>query len=269
LNQQDIIDVANSDTPFLNSTVAFVLDMVDIGVPLCALGYSLADGFVNMEDLLTAFDVGYENVTNYGELIGDLDDLRTTTSSLSSNATLVDLEITDVETKAATNTYGELNDIAITFTDQLSDFGFVQYVQNANYVVNALYYTFVGIEALSHVMESTTQLQADLAALDYLAANASLLNAENSLSDAVGNLTLAESYMDDAVNIGGMTQLSTSLAAISAILSGLVGIQINIDNLQTLMADPVANATAINDEITLLLANLLDINSDLQGITSQ
>ena len=269
LNQPDIIEVATSDTPFLNSTVAFVIDMVNIGVPLCGLGYSLATGFVDMDGLLTAFDVGYENVTNYDELISDVDALRTVTSSLATNATLVDNQITIVEQKAANNTYGELNDIATSFTQQLADFGFVQYVQNANYVVNALYYTFVGMAELSYVMANVTAIQADLVALDYAAVNASLLNAENSLANAVGNLTFAEGYMDDAVNIGGMTQLSTSLAAIGAISSGLTSIQTNIDNLQIYMSDPVANSALIDAELASLLSNLADINSDLQDITAQ
>jgi len=269
LNQPDIIQVAESDTLFLNSTVSFVLDMVNIGVPLCGLGYSLAGGFVDMEGLLSAFDVGYENVTNYGELISNIDAIRTTTSSLAANATLVDNQITLVETKAANNTYGELNDIAISFTEQLSAFAFIEYVQNANYIVNALYYTFVGMAELSYVMGNVTQIEANLVALDYAAVNASLLNAENSLSNAISNLTLAEGYMDDAVNLGGMTQLSTSLAAIGAINSGLGSIQTNIDNLQSYMSDPVGNSALIDAELASLLSNLADINSDLQDVTAQ
>ena len=122
---------------------------------------------------------------------------------------------------------------------------------------------------LSYVMGNVTQIEANLVALDYAAVNASLLNAENSLSNAISNLTLAEGYMDDAVNLGGMTQLSTSLAAIGAINSGLGSIQTNIDNLQSYMSDPVGNSALIDAELASLLSNLADINSDLQDVTAQ
>ena len=270
LNQQDILDVATSDIPFLSSTTLLILDVTDIGVPLCDLGHSLASGFISTEELLSVFDThNYEDVTNYADIISNLDILRTTTSDLSSNAIEINDKIDDIQNKTASDAYGELNSIATTITDQLVDFDFVQYVDNAKYVVNSIYYTFVGIESLSYVMGNVTEAQTEFGIADYAGTNSSLLIAEINLANAVGNLTLAESYMDDAVTLGGMTQLNSSKDAISTILASLVTVQSSIDIIQVLMADPVTNTAAINNELATMLVALVGVNSDLQDVTSQ
>ncbi len=271
LHEPEIEAVATSDTPFLNSTVMFVIDMVDIGVPLCALGYSLATNFFDLDDMMNVFagPANYEDVSNYPELINTLDGLRTTTNNLSTNATIVDAKINDVEVKASVDTYGPLNDIALTFTSQLSDFGFVEYVNNANYVVNSFYFMFVGVMELSFVAGNITAGQTQFLAANYAAANTSFLNANTSLASSIYNFNQSILYMDDAVNIGGMTQLQTSLTALTTIRDNLLGLQADLNQLMVYMADPVGNLTDITDLLTAMLGVLADVNDDLEVITAQ
>ncbi|MHA1200529.1 MAG: hypothetical protein ACTSQF_14505, partial [Candidatus Heimdallarchaeaceae archaeon] len=270
LHEPEIIEVATSDTPFLNETVLFVIDMVDIGVPLCNLGYTLATSFFDMDDILNVFEgQDYEDISNYPALLNTLDNLRTTTSSLAISAAQVDANITAVELKASTGTYGVLNDIAFTFTSQLSDFGFSQYVLNANYIANSFYYMFAGMMELSFVAGNITAGQSQLAVFDYVSANTSFLNAQTSLTASISNLNQSIPYMDDAVNIGGMTQLQTTLDAITVIRDGLLGIQSDMAQLMVYMADPVTNAIAIGNLLTTMLSDLADVNTDLQDITAQ
>ena len=127
----------------------------------------------------------------------------------------------------------------------------------------------MGIESLSYVMGNVTEAQTEFGIADYAGTNSSLLIAEINLANAVGNLTLAESYMDDAVTLGGMTQLNSSKDAISTILASLVTVQSSIDIIQVLMADPVTNTAAINNELATMLVALVGVNSDLQDVTSQ
>lgn len=270
LHQPEVLSVATSDTPFLNETVLFVVDMVDIGVPLCNLGYTLATSFVDMDSILTVFDgQDYEDISDYPSLLNSLDNLRTTTSTLATNAAQVDANITSVELKANDNTYGILNDIALTFTSQLSDFGFVQYVQNADYIANSFYYMFAGIMELSFVAGNITEGQSYFSGVDYVSANTSFLAAQTSLTSSISYLNQSIPYMDDAVNIGGMTQLQTTLDAITTIRNSLLGIQTDLDTLMVLMADPVTNNAAITSLLITMLSDLADVNTDLQGVTAQ
>jgi len=270
LHQPEVLSVATSDTPFLNETVLFVVDMVDIGVPLCNLGYTLATSFVDMDSILTVFDgQDYEDISDYPSLLNSLDNLRTTTSTLATNAAQVDANITSVELKANDNTYGILNDIALTFTSQLSDFGFVQYVQNADYIANSFYYMFAGIMELSFVAGNITEGQSYFSGVDYVSANTSFLAAQTSLTSSISYLNQSIPYMDDAVNIGGMTQLQTTLDAITTIRNSLLGIQTDLDTLMVLMVDPVTNNAAITSLLITMLSDLADVNTDLQGVTAQ
>ncbi len=270
LHKPEIQAVATSDTPFLNETVLFVVDMVDIGVPLCNLGYTLATSFLDMDGILTVFDgQDYEDISNYPALLNTLNNLRTTTSILATSAAQVDANITAVELKALTNTYGVLNDIALTFTSQLADFGFTQYVTNANSIANSFYYMFMGIMELSFVAGNITAGQAYFLVPDYVEANNSFANAQMSLTASITYLNQSIPYMDDAVNIGGMTQLQTTLDAITVIRDSLLGIQGNLDTIVVLMADPVTNSAAITTLLSNMLSDLADINTELQGVTAQ
>ena len=270
LHKPDIQAVATSDTPFLNSTVMFVIDMVDTGVPLCDLGFTLATSFFDLDDILTIFDgQDYEDISDYPSLINTLDNLRTTTGSLATSAAQVDANITSVENKASVNTYGALNDIALTFTSQLSDFGFTDYVQNADDIANSFYFMFVGIMELSLVFGNVTTGQTQFLVANYAAANDSFLAAQISLTNSIYNFNMSIPYMDNVVNSGGMTQLQTTLDTLILIRDNLMGIQTDLANILVLMSDPVTNQVAITTALTNMLSSLTGINSDLQDISAQ
>ncbi|MCG3222887.1 MAG: hypothetical protein H7647_00355, partial [Candidatus Heimdallarchaeota archaeon] len=218
--------IANSDTPILNSTVAFLTDMVGLTVPLCSLGGNIATVLFTMQDTMSVFDVtNYEDISDYSPLISSMDDLRTTTSEMADDANATDTQINGVRAKASNDTYGELSAPALSFTDQLIQFNLTQNVYNANNIANSFYYMFSGLSHLSYSFSNITAGYVEFNNSNYVPpldpnAQDHFIAANTSLHASISDLTTATYYMNQTEN-GGMTQLSGTRDALLGIRNSL------------------------------------------------
>ena len=267
-----IQEIATSDTPILNSTVAFLTDMVGLTVPLCSLGGDVATVFFTMQDSLGVFETtAYENITDYSPLISDMNDLRARTSSMAIDANLTDTQIALVRSKATNNTYGELSSPALSFTDQLIQFNLTQNVYNANNIANSFYYMFSGLNHLSNGFNNITAGYEDFDNTFYMPdAQDHFLAANTSLHGSIIDLTEATYYMNQT-EAGGMTQLSSTRDALLGIRNSTYD---TLDEVELLLdiindPDPLARLGEFTTAIDDIIAALTGVNIQLEDVNAQ
>ncbi|MHA1203060.1 MAG: hypothetical protein ACTSQ4_11145, partial [Candidatus Heimdallarchaeaceae archaeon] len=261
--------IANSDTPILNSTVAFLTDMVGLTVPLCSLGGNIATVFFTMQDTMSVFDgTNYEDISDYSPLISSMDDLRTTTGEMADDANATDTQINDVRAKASNDTYGELSAPALSFTDQLIQFNLTQNVYNANNIANSFYYMFSGLSHLSYSFNNITAGYEDFNNTNYIPDAQDHFNAANtSLHASIADLTTATYYMNQTES-GGMTQLSGTRDAILGIRNGLYNTLDEVEAILTIIAlpDPTTELAAFQTAINDIISAFAGVNIQLEGV---
>ncbi len=263
--------IANSDTPILNSTVTFLIDMVGLTVPLCSLGGNIATVFFTMQDTMSVFnDTNYEDIADYSPLISSMDDLRTTTGDMTVDAYATDTQINDVRTKASNNTYGELSSPALSFTDQLIQFNLTQNVFNANNIANSFYYMFSGLSHLSNSFNNITAGYADFNSSSWASAQTHFLSANASLHMSISELTTATYYMNQT-EAGGMTQLSGTRDALLDIRNSLYD---TIDEVNLILdiiddVDPSLRVGEFQTAITDIISAFAGVNLLLDDVNAQ
>ncbi len=264
--------IANSDTPILNSTVAFLTDMVGLTVPLCSLGGNIATVFFTMQDTMSVFDgTNYEDISDYSPLISSMDDLRTTTGEMADDANATDTQINDVRAKASNDTYGELSAPALSFTDQLIQFNLTQNVYNANNIANSFYYMFSGLSHLSYSFNNITAGYEDFNNTNYVPdAQNHFSDANTSLHASIADLTTATYYMNQTES-GGMTQLSGTRDAILGIRNSLYNTLDEVEAILTIIAlpDPTTELAAFQTAINDIISAFAGVNIQLEGVNAQ
>ncbi len=263
--------IANSDTPILNSTVAFLTDMVGLTVPLCSLGGNIATVFFTMQDTMSVFDgTNYEDISDYSTLISSMDDLRTTTSEMVDDANATDTQINDVRAKASNDTYGELSAPALSFTDQLIQFNLTQNVYNANNIANSFYYMFSGLSHLSYSFNNITAGYEDFNDTLFVPeAQDHFIAANTSLHASISDLTTATYYMNQT-EAGGMTQLSGTRDALLGIRNSLYGTVDEVNLILEIMADdPVGRAGEFEIAVNDIISAFAGVNIQLEGVNAQ
>ncbi len=263
--------IANSDTPILNSTVAFLTDMVGLTVPLCSLGGDIATVFFTMQDTMSVFDgTNYEDISDYSPLISSMDDLRTITGDMAVDAYATDTQISDVRAKASNNTYGELSSPALSFTDQLIQFNLTQNVYNANNIANSFYYMFSGLNHLSYSFNNITAGYEDFNSSSWASAQTHFLSANASLHLSISELTLATYYMNQT-EAGGMTQLSGTRDALLGIRNSLYDTLDEVNLILDIIddGDPSLRAGEFHTAITDIISAFAGVNIQLEGVNAQ
>ena len=270
LNTADVLAVANSDTPILNVTVSFVVDIAGLSVSLCQFGTGVAQAFESLNGILDNFDVGYENIATYPALIGQVDDLVSITDDLAITAVLVDANVSNVHTKATNQEYGVMSDPALQFSDLLNQFDFTTNVGNANAIAHSFLHLFYAMEALSYTYNNVTAAFVDFGDTNYTLALEKFEAANNSLTVARYHINESIIWMEQAQALGGMIQLDT-ITALQAINTGLdtVNSEINIILGIDWFGDPGSAASTVEDSVDNILAALVQVNIDLQDVAAQ
>jgi hypothetical protein len=263
--------IAESDTPILNSTVEFITDMVGLCIPLSELGSDAGVVFDGLQSSLTAFDsTSYENITNYPQLLNNLDVIRTSTGELAVDAINVDGNITMINNKANTTGYGELSDAALSFSEQIIQFDLTTNVLNADYIANGFYFMFSGLMYLSYTYGNVTLGETNFFVPDYPSALNNFQDADNSLVLSIGDFNQSIAYMD-LTDAGGMVQLGTTRDTLVAIRDGLMGVQTEMDNIINILGqpDPSLFIAEFNTSVTNIFNTLDNVNSQIQDINAQ
>lgn len=271
LNTADVLAVANSDTPILNVTVSFVVDITGLSVSLCQFGTGVAQAFESLNGILPFnSDIGYENVTTYPALIGQVDDLVSITDDLVITAALVDANVSNVHTKATNREYGVMSDPALQFSDLLNQFDFTTNVGNANAIAHSFLHLFYAMEALNYTYYNVTAAFVDFDNLTYVAALTKFEVANNSLAEARYHISESITWMNQTQEIGGMIQLDTTIEALHDINTGLETVNTEIAVILGIdWGDPESSASTVEDSFDIILAALDKINDDLLNVAAQ
>ena len=267
----DVQGIAESDTPILNSTISFLTDMVGLTVPVCRLGGDLADVFFTMQTELTVFESqDFENITNYPELISGMDNLRNATGELVIDATDVDTQIWEIR-QAANDSYGEMSEVALSFTDQMVEFNFTQNAYNADNLANSFYFMYDGLMHLRYGSANVTAGYEDFNNTNYVPdAENHFISANDSLNTAIVDFTEASYYINQTEN-GGMTQLAGARDAMLSIRNNLYGVVASIEALISIMTlpDPSLEILTVQDTIANITTSFANVNSDLDNVNAQ
>lgn len=271
LNTADVLAVANSDTPILNVTVSFVVDITGLSVSLCQFGTGVAQAFESLDGILDNLDIGYENVTTYPALIGQVDDLVSITDDLVITAALVDANVSIVHDKATNQEYGVMSDPALQFSDLLNQFDFTTNVVNANAIAHSFLHLFYAMEALSYTYNNVTAAFVDFGDTNYVDALAKFEAANNSLTAARYHINESIIWMEHAQSLGGMIQLDTTIAALQAINTGLETVNTEIDIILGIdwLGDPGSAASTVETSVDNIVDALVQVNIDLQNVAAQ
>ncbi|MHA1778231.1 MAG: hypothetical protein ACTSYN_01540, partial [Candidatus Heimdallarchaeaceae archaeon] len=232
ITKPDVRSIADSDTPILNDSVRFLIDMTGLTVSLADFGSSAASLFDDLQTVLENFDVGYENITDYSGLLTILDSLVTQTDAMVITANLVDSNITLIYNTALNNGYGQLNQPAYELSTQLKQFNFTRDITNANAIAHSFYHLFGAMENLKYTYLNITAGQQEFENTQYLAAAQRFHDANTSLYASMHEMDQAIYYMNKTEE-GGMVQLQTTRDA-------LVIIRNNLDTIVQDISDIIA-----------------------------
>jgi len=271
LSTPEVDALIHSDTPILNYTVAFLVDMTGLAADISYFGGDLGPVLMGLNSTLSNLDVGYENVTDYSPFLYDLDVFRNSTNDLMDSADNLDAHIADIQEKANNNTYGEFSTTAYEFATNFNQFNLTENARNANYIANSFYYLFSAMDDLKTMTTEVNDGNTDFYVPDYPAATIHFTAANNSLASAITNMYSAETYMNQTTD-GGMIQLTGSASAIHNIRMSLISVQDDMNYILNIAAggSPDAGEIAeVGDRFDSILVSLASVNTDLGQITAQ
>ncbi|MCG3215356.1 MAG: hypothetical protein KAS63_01465 [Candidatus Heimdallarchaeota archaeon] len=271
LNTPEVDALIYSDTPILNYTVAFLVDMTGLAAEISYFGGDLGPVLMAMNSTLSNFDSGYENVTDYSPILYDLDAFRNSTNDLMESADSLDTHIVDIQEKANNNTYGEFSSTAYEFATNFNQFNLTLNARNANAIAHSFYYLFSAMDDLKTVTTEVNDGNDDFYVPDYPAASIHFTAANNSLASAIANMESAEIYMNQT-ETGGMIQLSGSVTAIHNIRISLINVQsdmIFITNIAAGGSPSPAEIADVGVGFNNIIDSLVTVNTDLGQIASQ
>lgn len=271
LNTADVLAVANSDTPILNVTVSFVVDITGLSVSLCQFGTGVAQAFESLDGILDNLDIGYENVITYPALISQVDDLVSITDDLAVTAALVDANVSNVHTKATNQEYGVMSDPALQFSDLLNQFDFTTNVGNANAIAHSFLHLFYAMKALRYTYNNVTAAFVDFGDTNYVDALTKFTDANSSLSEARYHISESITWMNQTQSLSGMIQLGPTLDALVDINTGLETVNTEIDIILGIdwVGNPGSAASIVADSVDNIMDALDKINEDLKDVAAQ
>ncbi|MHA1303145.1 MAG: hypothetical protein ACTSQE_04105 [Candidatus Heimdallarchaeaceae archaeon] len=269
LNTPEVTALINSDTPVLNGTLAFMVDMTGLAADLSFFGGDLGPTITAMNNTISIFSNGFENITNYDEIRADLNDSIDATEELKISAYSLDNRIASVQQNASEEIYGEFSQTAYEFTSNFQQFNLTQNVENANYIANSFYYLFGAMQDLKDVRENVLAGKDAFDDSDYGVAYANFSAANTSLDSAIPQMWSASWYFNQTV---GMDQLAGAKDALAVIYFGLVDIQddiIQITNIASSGSPSNEEITEVENRVIHIIDTLNDVNTQLQGVTAQ
>ncbi|MHA1912608.1 MAG: hypothetical protein ACTSYA_13055 [Candidatus Kariarchaeaceae archaeon] len=279
----DMDDTVKDFVLDFNGGIAFLSDVVGIGIDLAEFGAIASDG---MDAFIVALDV-FEgtNFTNINPVAltnatNAMDGVVASTNELVTLAISLEADFTAMSSTADAGGYGFFNDPAKEMATNFLEFEPVTNTQNLNYLASGLSSLFKGVIALQtvttavdEVMVAYADMEADLpdpinignAVAAALIIQDGVISINNSLENAKNNLTIAGYHLNSTAGnfsliTGDMVQLSSSAVNIANIVTdiglitdGITKIQSDLTalNAETAVVDP-----ADGSDIIIALDNL-------------
>ena len=266
-----VTDLMDSDVPYLNDTLRFIVRMTDIAGDLSFFGANVSHVFSNFENFLDNFDVGYENVTDYNPILSDIDDLILDLGPLNYTAYEIDADLNLVQYEANQSLYGDFSQPAYEFSSTFQQFNLTQNIENTYTIALSFKYLFGAMSDLKDVVTAVTAGNSSFESADYGTALTQFSAANDSLASAIPKMWNA-SYYFNQTDLGGMTQLETSRESIAVIYFALLDIQSDMSRITEIAGEAdggnLSNIGEVPGLVASIMITLADINTDLQNITT-
>ena len=264
---QQMID---SKTIFFNETLDFIYDMTLISANISSYGSEMESVFMGLNDTISYFDQGYENITNYPEINNELDILVNTTVDLNNTAHAIDYDISIMKIKSENETYGVFSEPSEQIVSSLEKFDLITNAENSYNVAKALFHLF---NSMSHLKDTHDNIVVgeQLFVNDslYVEANNSFIAANVSLHNSMSEMDSAIFYMNKTA-AGDMDQLAETRTTFLEIKNTLESVITYFNNLISLASQgPAANPADVTGNSTIIIDTLSNVNNQLANITAQ
>ncbi|MCG3227542.1 MAG: hypothetical protein H7645_11545 [Candidatus Heimdallarchaeota archaeon] len=273
LNTPLVASLAQSETPILNDTLAFIVDATGLFADLSFTGSDLVPVALGLNDTLSYFQVGFENITDFTGIMNQIDSYRGDSTDLYLSTLSLENRTNNMIVKANDGGYGMFSEPALEFTTILNQLELRVNAQNLNAISNSLYYLFWSMEDLDSIHEDIFIGQAAFNLADYVNASNHFTAANASLGSAIPKMWEASYYMNQTES-GGMIQLElqSTRDSIAAIYLALVSIQGDVNYILTIAeggAPSGPEITEVGNRITNIFDTLANVNTQLMSINVQ
>ncbi|MHA1708168.1 MAG: hypothetical protein ACTSYV_03710 [Candidatus Heimdallarchaeaceae archaeon] len=270
LSRHEIQQVINSETLFFNETLSFLYDMTKLSLDISLYGCELGEVFQGLNNTITYFDQGYENITNYPEIISEVDVFVNRSDSLRSTSQDIESQISLMEIKTNNDTYGVFRKPAELIVSSLKNFDLGENAENIYNIAKALYHLFISMSYLkdttNYIKLGETQFVNDS---NYVAANNSFQLANTSFYNSTAEMDIAIFYMNQTAT-GKMDQLATTRTAFMNIKNDLEGVLTNFNDLLILAnLGPLADPNDVSGNCTIILTSFSNVNNQLSNIRAE
>lgn len=273
LNTPTVNSLIQSETPILNDTLAFIVDATGLFADLSFTGSDFVPVALGLNDTLSYFSVGFENITDFSGILTQINSYRGDTDDLYLSTVSLENRTDTMIAKAEAGGYGQFSEPAIEFTTILEQLELRVNAQNLNAISNSLYYLFWSMEDLESIQQDIVDGQTAFDGADYVTAHTHFSSAESSLSDAIPKMWNASHYINQT-EAGGMIQieLQSTRDAISTIYLGLVHIQDDVAYITTIAdggAPTPSEIAEVDVRVTSIFDTLADVNTQLMTLNVQ
>lgn len=271
LQTKTVAQLIHSDTPILNGTVAFIVDMTGLAADLSFFGGDMGPTLVGLNSTLSVLSNGYENVTDYDSIRADISDSITELDNLKDTAHSIDNRILGIQENATANIYGEFSETANEFASNFQAFNISSNLDNAYYIAQSFYYLFGAMKDLKEIKGYINTGATAFDGADYPTAYTNFLAANTSLDSAIKQMWNASYYFNQTTN-NGMTQLSGSRDAIAIIYFSLISIQTDINVIVGIAeggSPSPSEITEVNNRLDHINTVLVNVNNDLAQVKGQ
>ena len=259
-----------SETIFFNETLSFIYDMTKISANISSYGSDMEVVFMGLNDTISYFDQGYENITNYPEIGNNLDSLVNASADLNTTAHIIDYDISIMEIKSDNETYGVFSEPSQQIVSSLEKFDLITNAENSYNIAKALSHLFNSMEHLKDTHDNII-IGEQLFVNDslYVEANNSFIMANVSLYNSMSEMGSAISYMNKTAQ-GDMDQLAETRTIFLEIKNTLESVIIYFNNLLSLASlGPAANPAYVTGNSTIIIDTLSNVNNQLSNVTTQ
>ncbi len=269
LEKEEAQQMIGSETLFFNETLSFIYDMTKISYNISIFGSDMEDVFTGLNNTISYFDQGYENITNYPEISNELDNLVNISESLNSSAYVLDYDISIMKTKSDNETYGVFSEPSERIVSSLEKFDLITNAENSYNVARALFHLF---NSMRYLKDTHVDIVAgeELFVNDslYVEANNSFIAANVSLYNSMTEMDTAIFYMNKTA-AGDMDQLAEARITFIEIKNTLESVIIYFNNLLSLASlGPAANPADVTGNSTIIIDTLSNVNNQLTNITT-
>ncbi|MHA1114744.1 MAG: hypothetical protein ACTSRR_01475 [Candidatus Heimdallarchaeaceae archaeon] len=271
LQTRTVAQLIHSDTPILNGTVAFIVDMTGLAADLSFFGGDMGPTLVGLNSTLSVLSNGYENVTDYDSIRADISDSITELDNLKDTAHSIDNRILGIQENATANIYGEFSETASDFASNFQKFNITLNLENAYYIAQSFYYLFGAMKDLKDIKGYIETGQTAFDNSDYLTAYNNFLAANTSLDSCIDQMWNASYYFNQTIG-NGMGQLSSSGDAIALIYFSLVSIQTDINVITEIAgggSPTESEITEVNNRLDHINTVLVNVNNELAQVKGQ